>query len=33
MKTGIADSDWARIQIIYSAVSSPIGRSIWDHGD
>ena len=32
MKTGVANSDWARIQIIYSAVSSPIGRRIWDHG-
>ena len=32
MKTGVANSDWARIQIIYSAVSSPIGRAIWDHG-
>lgn len=32
MKTGIAESDWVRIEIIYRAVSSPMSRSIWDHG-
>jgi hypothetical protein len=32
MMTGIAKSDWIRIEIIYRAVSSPFGRNVWDNG-
>lgn len=30
-KTGVAESDPVRIEIIYRAVSSPFGRHIWDN--
>jgi hypothetical protein len=31
MKTGVVNSDLVRIEIIYRAVSSPIGRRLWDN--
>ncbi len=33
MRTGVAHSDWVRIEIIYRAVSSDIGRAIWDRSE
>ena len=30
-QAGLAHSDFVRIEIIYQAVSSPIGRKLWDH--